>query len=231
VGGLSVDDFPEIRGRVRTEIFCSALCIALALSQGCAKLGRTEPEANPSADEQSLPFHPSADQAADDTARPAVPSDQKPALGAPFPRAAHTHILPAGTLITVQLENSLPILRIRAGDTFMASVSGAVTAQGDVLIAKGTMTKGEVESSRPPTLRSGLLADPGYAQLDLTSIMLDGKTVALQTSTLFAKGVLLSAISESDAHSDDFQLLKGRRLTFRLTAPLTLGDQNSIANR
>jgi hypothetical protein len=231
VGGLSVVNFLEIRGRFRTALLCLALCIVLALSQGCAKLGHAEPEASSSADQQNLPFHPSADQAADDTARPSVPSDQKPTLGAPFPRTAHSHILPAGTLITVQLESALPISRIHAGDRFTASVTGAVTAQGNILIAKGTMARGEVESSRPPTLRSSLLADPGYAQLDLTSIILDGKAVALQTSTLFAKGTLLSAISESDARSDDFQLIKGRRLTFRLTAPLMLGDQSSIANR
>jgi len=210
------------------------LCIAIAQTQGCGRPGvfrQADADATSPTDAQNLPFHQGADPPADESARPNVPPDGKSEPSTSIPRFAHTRLLPAGTLITVQLENSLTISRIHAGDVFNASVAGPVAAQGEVLIIRGTMATGDVESARPPASRAALGVDPGYAQLVLSSLNIAGKTVPIQTSSLFAKGTLPAAAGEESPQSARFQLAKGRRLTFRLTAPLTLRDQSAIASR
>jgi hypothetical protein len=210
------------------------LCIAIAQTQGCGRPGifrQADADTTSSTDAQNLPFHQGADQPPDDSARPNIPTDGKSELGTSLPRLAHTRFLPAGTLITVQLENSLTISRIHAGDVFNASVAGPVAAQGEVLISRGTLAAGDVESARPSASRVGFGVDSGYAQLVLTSLNVGGKSVPIQTSSLFAKGTLPATAGEESPESARFQLAKGRRLTFRLTAPLTLHDQSAIASR
>jgi hypothetical protein len=207
------------------------LCIAIA--QGCSRpsiFHQADSETSSSSDGQNLPFHQGADQPADDSVRPNVPTSSKSELVTSIPPITHSRLLPAGTLITVQLENPLTISRIHAGDVFSASVAGPIAAQGEVLISRGTLAAGDVESARLPASRVGLGVDPGYAQLVLTSLNIEGKNIPIQTSSLFAKGTLATAASE-DSPPTRFQLAKGRRLTFRLTAPLTLRDQNSLASR
>jgi hypothetical protein len=212
-----------------------AVGISVSLSQGCARPDAFHRAQSASGPEQKLPFHQNSDHAADDSAHPAVPPDGKPASGAPFHLASHSRILPAGTLITVQLESSLSILRVHAGDEFTASVAGPITLNGETILERGAPVSGRVESAQPSMPRPGLSPDPGYVRLTLNSVTVDGRALLLQTSSLFAKGSLPSSASSgeagSSAQSSDLRVSKGRRLTFRLTAPVTFPDQDSIANR
>jgi hypothetical protein len=57
----------------------------------------------------------------------------------------------------------------------------------------------------------------------LSAITVEGRPLALQTSSLFARGTL--------QQPDGVRVQKGRRLTFRLTSPVTLNDSNSMATR
>jgi hypothetical protein len=133
----------------------------------------------------------------------------------------------------------LSILTVHPGDTFIAFVAGPLTIDGDTLIQSGTPVSGRVESAQPSIIHPGLRPDPGYVRLALNSITIDGRPLDLQTSSLFAKGTFqstgLSSASSpgtgSGAPTRDLRLQKGRRLTFRLTAPVLLTDPNSIANR
>jgi len=225
-------------GRLPLKSVWLVLCAALSISQGCARpdaIRRSEASANSSSGEQRPPFHPTPDRAADDSARPAVPSDAKSAGAAPFPTAVHWRSLPAGTLITVRLESSLSILQVRAGDSFTASVAGPLTVDGDTLIEPGASVTGRVEATQPPVDRPGSTPDPGLVRLTLNTITVEDRELGLQTSSLFAKGSFQTSAAssrvESRGRSSDVCLLKGRRLTFRLTAPLTVGDPNSIAER
>jgi hypothetical protein len=204
------------------------LCLAVCMSPGCARPGgfqRPAADANSSADAQKLPFHQDPDHASDDTSRPAVPLDRK-AAGTPFHSSLHPRSLPAGSLITVQLENSLFLSQVRAGDAF-AAVTEPVTIEGDLLVGRGAPVSGRVEAVQAPAPRPGLSADPGYLRLSLNTITVDGRALPVKTSSLFAQGTL----QERSAGADNFRVLKGRRLTFRITAPVVLGDPNSIANR
>ncbi|MGA9543826.1 MAG: hypothetical protein WBQ85_09665 [Candidatus Sulfotelmatobacter sp.] len=144
-----------------------------------------------------------------------------------------SRILPSGTLLTVQLDESLSTAKVHAGDAFTASVAAPLTVDGDTLVERGTTVTGRVESAQSQTDRPGLVPGSGYFRLTLNAITIEGRQLALQTSSLFARGQLSNAGppgTPSDPRSDSVQVQKGRRLTFRLTAPLTVNDRKSMAS-
>ncbi len=208
----------RLRGDRQRASALVAFSLLLSLSQGCV---RSEPlhrsDAGSQASEQELPFHPETDQtSASEGAHPAVSPDMKLTSALPFRAGPHMNILPSGTLLTVQLENTLSAAEVRAGDPFLASVAAPLTIDGDPLIERGTVATGHVESVRAH-------AGSGYFRLTLTAITVDGRQLALQTSSLFARGTL--------QQSEAVRVQKGRRLTFRLTSPVILNDPNSLATR
>jgi hypothetical protein len=204
------------------------LCLA-GFGQACARPDafRRSDAGSPPSGAQKLPFHPSSDHSADDNERPAVPSDPKPANSTPFRGPAQFHSSPAGTLVTVQLDRSFSLGKVQAGDSFTASLAGPVTVNGGRLIERGAPVVGMVESTQPAVYRSGGSSSPSLIRLTLSSILVDGHPLAVQTSSLFAKGRAL----DPNASSKDFELPKGHEFTFRLTAPATISDANSIADR
>jgi hypothetical protein len=165
------------------------------------------------------------------------PSNPDPSLltGPPFRAESHPRILPSGTLLTVELEESLSTAKARPGDAFKASIAAPLTIEGDTLIERGTAVIGRVESAQLQGDRAGLVPGSGYFRLTLNEITVQGRQLALQTSSLFARGTSQPAKdsyprSPSDADLDSVQVQKGRRLTFRLKTPVTLNDPNSMAN-
>ncbi len=78
------------------------------------------------------------------------------------------------------------------------------------------MATGHIES-----VRAG--AGSGYFQLTLTAITVEGRPLALQTSSLFARGTVQPP--------DEIRVQKGRRLTFRLTSPVLIDELEALANR
>jgi hypothetical protein len=223
----------QTMANLRRELECLsaliALCLALSLSQGCARaepLHRTDSSSPES--EQKLPFHPDTEHAsASDGEHSAVLPDPKVASGLPF--RAVSRILPSGTLLTVQLEDSLSTAKMGVGDSFTASVAAPLTIDGDTLVERGTAATGRVESAQSNT-------GSGYFRLTLSAITIGGRQLALQTSSLFARGTfqqskVSSRGSPSALPSDGVRVQKGRRLTFRLTAPVTLNDPSSMAHR
>lgn len=230
-------------GKFQPKSVCLALCLALSLSPACARRDAFRPAgaSASSSDGQKLPFHETTDHAADDSTQPAIPPDRKSAASTPFHAASHSRSLPAGTLITVRLEGALSIARIRPGDSFSASVAGPLTIDGDTLIERGTPVSGRVEATQPSADRPGQAPDPALIRLTLNTIKVDGRTLPLQTSSLFATATptLAQAIFQTSSSpvsvdpnlkANDFRLVQGRRLTFRLTAPVILPDTNSIAD-
>jgi hypothetical protein len=211
---------------------CAGLlaCVALGVSQGCARpdaFRRSQTNGAPNSGAQKLPFHQSADRATDDTERPAVPLDHKTPNVAPF-RSGIRPTVPAGTLLTVRLENSFSIAQARAGDKFNASVAAPITLDGETLIARGSAVSGRVESAQTPIDGSAAPSRPALVRLTLSTLTIDGKPLPLQTSSLFAKARLSESASArsfgSKRTSGDYRLLKGREFTFRLTSSLTLSD-------
>jgi hypothetical protein len=227
-------DAMTLRRVLRSRSALGMFCLALSLSQGCARSEPSNPTNADSVDAQKLPFRPDADSAAvADSARPAPAPDPK--LSLPFRAGSHSRILPSGTLLTVQLEDSLSTINVHAGDAFTASVAAPLTIDGDTLVERGTAVTGRVESAQSQTDRPGLVPGSGYFRLTLNAITIEGRQLALQTSSLFARGqsantLSLSSGAPSDLRTDSVQVQKGRRLTFRLTAPLTVNDPKSMAS-
>lgn len=211
---------------------CSALvsCLALGLSlwQGCARSQPLHP-ANLTGDaggKQQLPFHSGQEQLSASPGASAMVPDSKLTNSLPFPPSAHTRILPAGTLLTVELQGSLSPGKARPGDSFEASLAAPLIVEGDTLIDLGTEVTGRVEAAQSHL-------GSGYVRLSLSSIDVGGVPLPLQTSSLFARATRsrtasnLNVSSGSDlssAASTGVRVQNGRRLTFRLTAPLTLAD-------
>lgn len=217
---------------LRSRLVFGVLCLVLSLSQGCARSEPADPANGGAVAEQKLPFRPSDPALASDGARPAPPPTPK--LSMPFQAGLQPRILPSGTLLTVQLEDSLSTANVHTGDAFTASVAAPLTLDGDTLIGRGTAVTGRVESAQSQADRPGLVPGSGYFRLTLNAITVEGRQLPLQTSSLFARGQVpnpSSSGNRSDLRADGVQVQKGRRLTFRLTAPLTVDDPKSMANR
>ena len=213
----------------KSSLFALCFAVGLSLTQGCARTERLHPaDASAAASsKQQLPFHSDSGQAsASEATVHAASPDPKLTTSLPFRNPSHARVLPSGTLLTVQLEGSLSADRAHAGDAFAASVAAPLVVDGETLIERGTEVTGRVEAARS---RPG----SGYVRVALSTIMVEGTTVELQTSSLFARGSVKglqrsSSGSPSNRESEGVRVPKGRRLTFRLTAPVTLNDSSSV---
>ncbi len=221
----------------RSALVGSCLAVCLSLGQGCDRSETLRPEdANaPGGSKQELPFHPGPEPASTaESAGLAAPHDATLSAALPFKTGSSSRIVPAGTLLTVQLEGSLSSAKVRAGDMFSAVVSAPLMIDGDILIPRGTEVTGRVESEQSQPGRPGLVPGSGYFRLTLSTISVDGRPIELQTSSLFARGTILPSGTSyrgnpSHPQSENVRVRKGRPLTFRLTAPVTLADANATA--
>src|ERR1700691_1205173 len=147
--------------------------------------------------------------------------------------------IPAGTEVTIRLPMALSSKDSRPRDLFQAVLDEPVVIAGRTVAPQGTPVTGSVVAARA----SGSLNDPGYLRLTLASIVMNGKSVPLQTSSIFAKGGSYEkrkptplrnsatdgkGTAREPAASDgtetstnpgqgDVRFSTGRRLTFRLT--------------
>ncbi len=205
------------RNRKRCSGFV-IFCFVLTLT-GCARRESLyHPEAAAPASEQNLPFHPDPHLASDsDAERPAVPAAPQLSSGMPFRSGAQSRVLAAGTLVTVELDRSLSAAKVHAGDQFAASVAAPLTVDGETLVERGSPVVGSVEIAQVET--NGAQA-PGYFRLTLDAMTVGGRLISLRTSSLYTRGTIQpNGFSGSSAG-----VQKGRRLTFRLTAPVAFED-------
>jgi hypothetical protein len=93
-----------------------------------------------------------------------------------FVSAANT--LPAGTSISVTLDQSINSKTAKVGQRVAGTVSHNVSVDGKVVIPKGSAAKLTVASVQP----SGRLSTPAKLWLRLRSVTVNGKTYAISTS-------------------------------------------------
>jgi hypothetical protein len=98
--------------------------------------------------------------------------------GAPMPV-----IIPAGTPLTIHLRLALSSASSRPGDPFDAELDEPILIQGRTLVSKGTALSGRVLDARA----SDRFQEPGYLRLALTAISVEGKSISIQTSSIFMK--------------------------------------------
>jgi hypothetical protein len=153
--------------------------------------------------------------------------------------------IPAGTEVTIRLRLPLSSADARAGDSFQAVLDEPIVVAGKTVVPRGTPVSGSVIAAEA----SGRRHDAGYLRVTLASIALGGRSVLLQTSSIFAKGGSYDkhkaptmrkadadgkGVAESREDSEngtepafnpglgDVRFSTGRRLTFRLVQPLHL---------
>jgi hypothetical protein len=217
-----------LRRQIEGIAAIAALSIALCGTQAC---GRQEPlqpgDTALATSRQELPFHPEQISAESGSEIESEAAAAQPTTVAPFHSASHPGVLPSGTLLTVRLEDSLSTTKFHAGDTFTASVASPFSMGGRIVVDRGAAVSGRVESAKSGGPAPDGIASPGYFQLTLTAMTVSGRQVPLQTSSLFTRG----SSSPSARLNPDARVTKGRRLTFRLSAPATWSDGDSIATR
>jgi hypothetical protein len=179
---------------------------------------------------QQLPFHNSTESVADDNSRPAIPGEGLPISTLP---SVISHVIPSGTLVTVRLDDPMPISRVRAGDSFTASLVDPLILDGETLAKSGDPVTGHIESAQPSVLQRGAKPVAGYVRLTLTTISVDHRAIPVQTSSLFARAEIRSGknLTLSNSKADRGRIQKGRLLTFRLSAPLSIGEEKALARR
>jgi len=154
-------------GRI-VSLFVCALCIA-AVNSGCQKPG---------------------EQQASQDANSSSSSSPSPAESA---RSAVRHVLepkplvvPADTVITAVLDQTLSSKGSAAGDKFSATVQSPVEVEGKVAIPKGARVQGVVKDAKS----AGRFKGGASLDLQLTSVTVGEKEYEIQTSsaTMSSKG-------------------------------------------
>jgi hypothetical protein len=198
---------------------CALLALGLACTTGCERSQPDQPANSSSADtRQTIPFHEGGRLAPPTNAETNRASTPGSPGHVPF-RGTPSQVVPAGTLVTVQLQHTLSSTRIHAGDTFTAVLAAPLTLNGNVLIDRGATVTVKVESAKSRRYQPGYFAGSGYIGLSLSAVDVEGKQVVVQTSSLFERGLLQKPAG--------VRIPKGHDLTFRLTAPFAL-DQSEV---
>jgi len=133
-------------------------------------------DSNPNSDSQKLPFDRQPRAEGVSPSQSLIPSSTK---------------LPEGTPIPIRLQGPLSSASSHAGDSFNATVDEAVAIDGQTLLAGGTTVIGRVLEAKPASSRGGgrgSALEPGYLRIVLVSLNVGGKTVVIETSSIFAKG-------------------------------------------
>jgi len=120
--------------------------------------------------------------------------------------------LPEGSAITIRLGAQLSSASAHAGDTFDGSIDSPVLTDGQTLVPRGAATVGRVLDAKPS---SG--TDRGYLRVALVSLQVDGKTVLLDTTSIFAKSG-----ARDGGGARDVVFPPERRLTFHVTQGVDL---------
>jgi hypothetical protein len=176
------------RLQVMPRVMLLGMLLALLCAAGCDR------PADSQSDQPPVPFHDgkattsppqnlpaTAGTGSNPPSNPAANQAQNSETGLPFHDSAN---LPAGTLLTVRLKNSISAENPGANGIFEAVVDDPVVIEGNRLVPRGATVVGRVESARASRVKR----NRGYVRLALDSIHFAGVTLPIQTSSLFVRG-------------------------------------------
>jgi hypothetical protein len=148
--------------------------------------GRPPAGSGASSDSQTLPFDRQPHSSGISPSQTLVPAATK---------------LPEGTPIPIRLESALSSASSHAGDSFNASIDEPVDIDGQTVIARGTPVTGRVLEAKAAGARDRAnenananesanesANEPGYLRIVLVSLKVGHKAVAIETSSIFARG-------------------------------------------
>ena len=180
---------------------------------------------------------PPAENASNSAASQKLPFDRQPRSTGISPSQAlipSTTKLPEGTAISVRLESALSSASSHSGDGFRAILDAPVVLDGQPLVAGGISANGRVLEAKPATNSPRNPVEPGYLRIVLVSLNVGGRTVAIETSSIFAKGGFreerssaatgaTSGARRTDREkSKDIEFEVDRHLNFRLAQTVDL---------
>ena len=93
-------------------------------------------------------------------------------------------VVPANTAVYVRLQQSISSATAQSGQNFSAVLDEPLMVDGQVLAPKDAAVTGKVVAAR----ESGHLHNAGYLRITLCSITLNGKSIPLQTNSVFVSG-------------------------------------------
>jgi hypothetical protein len=200
----------------RCRALAASVALLMLLSVACSRPmpWRT---GGVSAAQGQAPFQAAANSG-DSKAETPANSDQendKSEAGLPFRERLD---LPAGTLLTVHLNNAITAADARQGNSFHAIIDGLAQVRDATLMLRGASVVGRIEAAG----NSKIERNRGYVRLILNSIHLDGRDIPVQTASLFVRGNSQNPASNSG--SSLIGLQSGRQLTFRLTDSVVLSS-------
>jgi hypothetical protein len=114
---------------------------------------------------------------------PAVTTDNSGSQQLPFTESKPL-VVPANTAIYVRLQQSISSATAQSGQNFSAVLDEPLVVDGQTLAPSGTAVTGKVVSAR----ESGHLHNAGYLRITLSSMTVNGKSVPLQTNSMFVSG-------------------------------------------
>jgi hypothetical protein len=149
------------------------LTVSLLLVSLLCACSRPPADESNSADLQKLPFDRTPRSTGVSPSQSMIPSTTR---------------LPEGTPIPIRLQSALSSASAHAGDSFYGFVDDAVMVDGQTLVGSGTPATGRVLEAKAATNSRESSQEPGYLRIVLVSLNVDGKPVAIETSSIFAKG-------------------------------------------
>ena len=93
-------------------------------------------------------------------------------------------VVPANTSIYVRLQQPISSETAQAGQNFSAVLDEPLAVDGQALAPTGAAVTGTIVAAR----ESGHLNNAGYLRITLSSITLNGKTMPLETNSVFVSG-------------------------------------------
>jgi len=208
-----LQDMP-IRMPSRTSFLASALLLTLLLPACSRRSGVPQSQGSAPGGARPLPFHRNSE------------------TNGVSPTQAFGIAIPMGTPLVVRLDSALSSESAQTGEDFSGSLDDAVVLGGRLLLPRGAKVTGKVISAKSAQSRS----DPGYLRLTLSSVVTNGQSFDLHTSSVFAKGSrrrarpdepesLLQAATARDGsdhlEGSDARFSTARRLSFVLVQSLS----------
>jgi hypothetical protein len=145
-----------------------------ATQQRMQQIAHEEPGTTGVDDEMAVvPSEVPASEQTNNTSAP-VPA---PPVEQPAPQPI---VVPAGTALTVTVDQALSSKTSQSGQTFLATLARPVTLQGNTAIPKGSSITGTVITAK----KKGKIKGEGQLALALTSITIRGQHYAIHTGTL-----------------------------------------------
>jgi BON domain len=145
------------------------------------EIAKAAPGASGVDDQTALVNATGPDAATSSMGNTAASSGDSPAASAPAPAPPPAPIVvPAGTELTVTVDQALSSKTSQAGQAFMATVAQPVTVEGRTAIPKGSSVSGKVLAAKA----KGKIKGEGELSITLTSVTIRGKNYPLATGSL-----------------------------------------------